>query len=88
VPWIEAALSEHLPSLEEARLARLPARLQRIAAELAQGFTDKEVAARTGLTVRTVRTYVARIYHALGAHSRGELVALLHHGRQHGPRAA
>lgn len=90
VPWLEAALAPHLPSVDEARLARLSPRLRRVAAELALGLSDKEIAARTGLSLRTVRTYVAAIHRELKVHSRGELVALLHRaGRDRGgPRAA
>ncbi len=90
VPWLEAALAPHLPLLEELRLGRLSPRYQRVAAELALGLSDKEIAARTGLSLRTVRTYVAAIHRELKIHSRGELVALLHaaRARSGGPRAA
>jgi DNA-binding CsgD family transcriptional regulator len=90
VPWLEAALAPHLPPLEELRLRRLSPRYRRVAAPLALGLSDKEIAARTALSLRTVRTYVAAIHRELGVHSRGELVALLHRaGRDRsGPRAA
>ena len=39
------------------------------------GCTDKQIAARTGLSFSTVRTYVRQVYRRMGVHTR---VALLH----------
>lgn len=42
---------------------------------LVSGASTRTIAARTGLTVATVHTYLKRIYPKLGVHSRVELVA-------------
>jgi DNA-binding NarL/FixJ family response regulator len=57
-----------------ARAWRLPARFARVAVHVMHGLTDKEIAAETGLSVLTVRTYVKGIYRAAGVHNRVELV--------------
>jgi len=56
-------------------LPALPPRLSKIAQMVVGGYTDKQIAARTGLSFSTVRTYVRQIYRRLGVHNR---VALVH----------
>lgn len=53
---------------------QLPPRLARIARLVVAGCTDKQIAARTGLSFSTVRTYVRQIYRRMGVHNRVELV--------------
>jgi len=53
----------------------LPPRLEKIARLVIDGLTDKQIAARVGLTFSTVRTYVRQIYRRMGVHNR---VALVH----------
>jgi DNA-binding NarL/FixJ family response regulator len=55
----------------------LPPRLARIARALLEGGSEREVAARTGLTHATVRTYVRQLYRKLGVRSRVELARRL-----------
>ena len=50
---------------------------ERIAALVAVGKSNKQVAAELFVTVRTVETNLSRIYAKLGLHSRGELAAWL-----------
>jgi len=50
--------------------------LQGVARSLAEGFSDKEIATRLGLSLATVRTYTTRIYERLGLSSRRELMRL------------
>lgn len=50
---------------------------RRILAEVAKGKTDKEVALVLGLTAKTARNYLDRIFTKLNVHTRTE-VALLH----------
>jgi len=64
------------PNHAARRVASLPPSLRRIAELLLAGLADKEIAARTELSLPTVRTYVARLYRRLGVHSRPELLAL------------
>ena len=58
-------------------LARAPLspREKQVVALLVAGSSTRDIAARAGLTVATVHTYLKRIYPKLGVHSRVELVA-------------
>jgi DNA-binding NarL/FixJ family response regulator len=47
----------------------------RIIELIASGQTDKEIAARTGASYRTIRTHLERLYLLHGVHCRAELVA-------------
>jgi len=72
-----------LPAAEEAdapsadALASLPPRLSHVAELVAAGLTDAEIADHMGLTHKTVRTYVTRIYKRLGVSNRVMLTRLL-----------
>jgi two-component system, NarL family, response regulator DevR len=57
-------------------LDALAARERRVLAEVAQGKTDKEVAASLGLTTKTARNYLDRIFSKLGVHTRTEAALL------------
>jgi hypothetical protein len=57
--------------------APLPASLQRVAKRVAEGMSDDQIAHEIGLTTKTIRTYVERIYRSLGVHSRAALVLAL-----------
>lgn len=52
----------------------LPPTLQRVAAALANGASDKEVADQLGVSLRTARTYSHRVLERLGFASRRELM--------------
>ncbi len=58
----------------------LPPTLQRVAAALANGASDKDVADQLGVSLRTARTYSHRVLERLGFASRRELI--LHFSRQ------
>lgn len=58
-------------------LATLTAQEQRLLAKVAEGKTDKEAAAALGLTTKTARNYLDRIFAKLNVHTRTE-AALLH----------
>lgn len=58
-------------------LGGLPPRLARVAELVAAGLTDQEIADHMGLTHKTVRTYVSRIYRRLGVSNRVMLTRLL-----------
>jgi hypothetical protein len=77
VPWIAAAVDRHLRPVARPELAldALPPWLGEIARLLCAGLSEKEVAARTGLSLPSVRTYVKRLYRRLGVRCRAELVA-------------
>ncbi len=76
--WAEQARSElariggRTPSGDELTEAE-----RRIALLVAQGSTNREVAAALFLTVHSVETALTRIYRKLGIHSRSELAHLL-----------
>ena len=55
----------------------LAARERRVLAQVAQGKTDKEVAVALGLTTKTARNYLDRIFTKLNVHTRTE--AALHY---------
>ncbi len=50
---------------------------RRIAALVAQGHTNREIAAMLSLSIKTVEANLSRSYRKLGVHSRAELVARL-----------
>ena len=49
---------------------RLSPRQEEVLSLIADGFTDKEIAARLGLRQRTVRTHLERLYARNGLHNR------------------
>jgi len=49
---------------------------------IAQGRTDKEIAYTVGMSYRTVRTHLERLYEINGVHSRAALVAVVALRRQ------
>jgi DNA-binding NarL/FixJ family response regulator len=53
-------------------LTALTAQELRLLAEVAKGKTDKEAAAELGLTAKTARNYLDRIFAKLGVHTRTE----------------
>jgi DNA-binding NarL/FixJ family response regulator len=57
-------------------LATLTVQERRIMEEVAKGRTDKEVAASLGLTAKTARNYLDRIFIKLGVHTRTEAALL------------
>ncbi len=57
------------------RRAPLTPREREVVSLLVAGFSTREIATETGLTVSTVNTYLKRIFSKLGVHSRVELIA-------------
>lgn len=53
-------------------LSQLSTQERRLLAEVARGKTDKEAAATLGLSPKTVRNYLDRIFNKLGVHTRTE----------------
>lgn len=64
---------------------RLTPREEEILNWLAQGFANKEIAARLGTSVETVRVHVRHIYEKLHVHSRTEAVAKFLTGSDRSP---
>ena len=56
-------------------VAQLSEREEAVLALLAQGFLYKEIAAKLGISLNTVRTYLKRVYEKLHVQSRTEAVA-------------
>lgn len=52
----------------EALLAPLQPRERRVAVLMCEGFSSKEIAARVGLTVNTVKVYTSTVYQKTGTH--------------------
>jgi DNA-binding NarL/FixJ family response regulator len=59
----------------EPGLGSLPPRLRQTLNCLLEGDSEKQVAARLGLSVSTVHQYVTMLYKRLGVRSRAELLA-------------
>lgn len=57
------------------RLAALQPRLRKVMQHLLQGDSEKQVAAKLGLSKHTVHEYVKMLYQQLGVNSRGELLS-------------
>jgi DNA-binding CsgD family transcriptional regulator len=76
-PWIEAARRElgRLPGRRPQTDGQLTNAEAAIAALVADGRSNKEVAAELVLTVKTVEVTLTRVYEKLGVRSRAELAA-------------
>src|SRR5512137_1550710 len=72
------------PTADAVAEARLTHREEEILDRLAQGFGNKEIAARLGTSVETVRTQVRHIYEKLHVHSRTEAAAKYLSGTERG----
>ncbi len=55
----------------------------RLAADLTSGLTLAESAAKHGVTVKSARTYLERIFHKTGTHRQSQLVAMLKNVQPH-----
>jgi DNA-binding CsgD family transcriptional regulator len=75
----------HRPD-ERSSLAALSPREREVAAQVASGKTNREIAAVLFLSEKTVGNHLARIFDKLGVHSRAALAAVI--GREAGERAA
>lgn len=64
-----------LPTARAPRL-QVPPRQSQILDLIAIGLADKEIAARLGLSRRTVRTHIERFFASYGLHSRAGAAAL------------
>ncbi len=63
------------PTVNAVAEAQLTRREEEILERLSQGFCNKEIAARLGTSVETIRTHVRHIYEKLHVHSRTEAAA-------------
>lgn len=68
-------VGRQLVSATEPRPETLSPRLRQTLACLVEGDSEKQVAARLGLSQTTVHEYVTALYRRFGVHSRGELLA-------------
>jgi DNA-binding NarL/FixJ family response regulator len=69
-------VADYLDAMKEpvSEQQKLSTREQQVLARIAQGFSNKEIAAELGLSVKTVETYKARVAEKLGLRSRVEIV--------------
>ena len=61
----------------EGGLAELSAREREVAAEVAEGKTNREIAATLFLSEKTIESHLSRIYSKLDVHSRAALTAIV-----------
>ena len=84
-PWAEQVQAELLPSRSagavatsvDARLDLLTEAEARVAREVAAGASNREIAARTFVSVKTVEATLTRVYRKLDVRSRTQLATLL-----------
>ena len=76
-PKVSSIFGQWAARLEERLGVRLRGSEIRVLQLLCSGVTTNEIAARTGLSVRTVRSYLSDCYGKLGAKSRVEAVGIL-----------
>lgn len=72
------------PAAAQAPLAELTQREQETLELLAQGYANKEIAARLGASLETIRVHVRHIYEKLHVHSRTEATARFLGGPERG----
>ena len=70
-----AGLTRELPATSELHTKDLSEREKEVLILLAWGNSNKEMASKMGVSVKTVQTYRVRIGEKLGLHSRTEIVA-------------
>ena len=68
-----SVLSDFLGTAQEPS-TELSTRETQVLRMIAQGYSNKEIAARMGLSVKTIETYKARAVEKLGMHSRVDIV--------------
>lgn len=74
-PIVEAIL--HAASVVSLHRSTLTAAERRVAELAVSGLSNRDIAARLFVTVKTVEFHLSRVYRKLGARARGELAALL-----------
>jgi len=91
-PGVTAAVMERLRSGDETphtEVSQLSGQEQRILGLIAEGLTNKEIAARLSLSHKTVKNYVSNILSKLGFRRRSEAAAFAaRQAAQHDPPAA
>jgi two-component system, NarL family, response regulator NreC len=68
-------------TMRRPNVKRLSGRESQVLREIAIGFTNKAIASKLGVSVKTIQTYRSRIYEKLGLHTRADLV---HYAIAHG----
>ena len=74
-PIVEAIL--HAASVVSLRHSVLTPAERRVAELAVSGLSNRDIAARLFVTVKTVEFHLSRVYRKLGASARGELAALI-----------
>ncbi|WP_370248387.1 AAA family ATPase [Nocardioides sp.] len=75
--WLEGLEADDAPAPAGAGLASLTDAERRVAAAVAAGASNREIASTTYVSVKTVEATLTRIYRKLGVRSRAQLAALL-----------
>lgn len=74
-PIVDAIL--HTANVVSLRRTRLTAAERRVAELAVEGLTNRQIATRLYVTVKTVEFHLSRVYRKLGATTRGELANLI-----------
>ncbi|WP_353643251.1 response regulator transcription factor [Mesorhizobium sp. WSM2239] len=80
IPYIDVA------KINETPLSRLTVRERELLAVLADGWTNLQIAARTGISENTVKYHLKNLYDKLGVRNRAMAVALYASERKRGPQ--
>jgi DNA-binding CsgD family transcriptional regulator len=85
-PWAQRAAAELEATGQTAAPRRTPVHVRltpqemRVALQVAEGFSNQEVAARLFLSPKTIEVHLGHIYDKLGVHSRTNLAKLINSG--------
>jgi two-component system, NarL family, nitrate/nitrite response regulator NarP len=82
IPYIDVA------KINETPLSRLTVRERELLAVLADGWTNLQIAARTGISENTVKYHLKNLYDKLGVRNRAMAVALYASERKRGPQSS
>jgi two-component system nitrate/nitrite response regulator NarP len=80
IPYLDVA------RINETPLSRLTVRERELLAVLADGWTNLQIAARTGISENTVKYHLKNLYDKLGVRNRAMAVALYASERKRGPQ--
>ena len=73
---LELEMRVSMPDSGAGQHKNISPRQSQVLALMAEGFSDKEIARKIGITYPTVRTYIDRVFRGYGVRNRTEAVAV------------